>query len=516
MAKNIINNNTLNFKALHTENKTHDDLVAEGLREELTRKETPRRLKNSRVLKMVSDDLPIKENKKEKKFINSLHFYEGEDAIIEEEVCVPFIEFVDCLASLGWVYSNYQTVHKDGKSYTRYTLIPDGKNCASEDELKDILTELYHGKVDFGEATYTYAPELSYLTVIIPDDCEGEMEEATQSRDTMLRENALYKRGKRIQEQNLRKFCEDNLPAGETMFYVVKNAEGKYLVNDGTKETPNYWFKRTVEDNAEAFESMEEAEDAIRSYAFDCAYPMDWADYYDEDERVTEPDGTVHPDYAIIDRDCDKFLKKCDIIPIGTRKVKESIKKYNQKKLKEAKGFIIKQGNEYLVNEGDKDEVNRFFTQCDKCEAEVFKTKRDAKNAIAQYLRDYSENDYDRPEDFNLKKTISEITDACEFIPLSESEIKELKESSVGDRKRDVAFFLVKNEDGEYLCKDGNNYYLDTDINNAEAYELQDDAEDDIYLYNVNKEEEMEFKIVNVYINDLYVKEYGITGNLRI
>ena len=506
MANNIINHDTLNFKALHTENKTHDDLVVEGLREELTHKETPRRLKDSRVLKMVSEDLPIKENKKEKKFLNNLHFYEGEDAVVEEEVCVPFLDFIECLASLGYVYSNYQTVYKNGKEFTRYTIIPDSENCVSIDELKDTLTELYKGKVNFGKATYKYAPEINYLTVIVPNSCndDAEFEENNQSRDAMLRENALYKKGKRIQEQNLMKFCEENIPAGETLFYVVKNADGKYLVNVGTADDTEYEFDRVKEDRAEAFETIEEAEDAIMKYC------------YDLEEDVGSEDNEITNDEDLYKKTMD-FMKTCDIVPIGTRKVNESIKKNAQRKLREAKGFIIRQGNEYLVNEGDKEAVSRFFTQCNKEDAEVFKTKTEAKNAIAQYLKDYSENDNDRPEDFNLKKTIAEVTNACEFIPLSESEIKELKESSVGDRKRDVAFFIVKDEDGNYLCKDDNGeYFLNTDINDAETYELQDDAEDDIYLYNMNKEEETQFKIVNVYINDLYVKEYGITGNLKI
>ena len=518
MANNIINHDTLNFKALHTENKTHDDLVVEGLREELTHKETPRRLKDSRVLKMVSEDLPIKENKKEKKFLNNLHFYEGEDAVVEEEVCVPFLDFIECLASLGYVYSNYQTVYKNGKEFTRYTIIPDSENCVSIDELKDTLTELYKGKVNFGKATYKYAPEINYLTVIVPNSCndDAEFEENNQSRDAMLRENVLYKKGKRIQEQNLMKFCEDNIPAGETLFYVVKNAEGDYLINEGSEESPNYWFDNVTEEEAEAFNSVEDAEDAIREYAWECAYPMDWQNYYDENERVTDPDGRVHPDYDIIDKDCDEFLKECDIIPIGTRKVNEAIKGNAQKRLAEAKGIIIKQGDEYLVNEGDKETVSRFFTQCDKKDAEVFNSKEEAEDAIAQYIEDYASNDYDAPEDLDIEKAISDIKNACEFIPLSESEIKELKESTVGDVKRDVAFFIVKDDNGNYLCKNDDGYFLDTDIDNAEVYELQDDAEDDIYLYNVDKEEETEFKIISVYINDLYVKEYGITGNLKI
>ena len=60
---NIQDNNTLNFKSIETEKTTVEDLAIDELRESRNQKTTPRKLKDSKILNYVSEDMPIKENK---------------------------------------------------------------------------------------------------------------------------------------------------------------------------------------------------------------------------------------------------------------------------------------------------------------------------------------------------------------------------------------------------------------------------------------------------------------------
>lgn len=419
---NIQDNNTLNFKSIETEKNTIEDLAIDGLRESITQKSSPKKLKDSRILNYVSEDMPIKENKKEKKFLNNLHFYEGEDAVVGEEVCVPFLDFVDCLNNLGWVYTNYQDVYKGNKAYTRYTLAPSAQNSkhkktASAEEVKDALTEIYQGKVDFGKATYRYAPELNYLTVIIPNNCTEEFEEGKEKRINTIKENKMYKKGRYLHEKELKKFCEDNLPAGEEVFYIVKDEDGRYLVNEGEKENPSYFFDRVREEDAEAFMTKEEANEAIVFYCFD--YDMDWVDSVDDEDRGFNTEtNSEEPIWDNFISEIQEFKDSCSIVPITARKVKEAIKKVARHRIREEK---------------------------------------------------------------------------------------------VADKRREVAFYIVQDEDGKYLSEteDGGYTLVDT-IDEAEAYDSEEDADSAIFHFNWKLEKdsksEVELKIIDVYINDLYYK----------
>lgn len=382
---NIQDNNTLNFKSIGTEKTTVEDLAMDELRESRNQKTTPRKLKDSKILNYVSEDMPIKENKTEKKFINNLHFYEGEDAVVGDEVCVSFSEFVDCLDNLGWAYSNYQDVYKGNKPYTRYTIEPYGQNLkhrepASAEEVKDALTDLYNGKIDFGKATYKYAPELSYLTVIVPNDCTEEFEEGRKKRLATIKENKMYKKGKYLHEKELRKFCEDNLPAGKEMFYIIRDEDGRYLVNEGDKDYPEYFFDRVREDEAEAFMTKEEAEDALDYYCFDYSVDMDWADYVGDSAE-----------YDDLIKDGQDFKDSCSIIPVTARKVNEAIKKVRRQRIKEEKVADKKREVAfYLVQTDDgkyisETEDGGYILVDTIDDAETYESEEDADSAILHY-----------------------------------------------------------------------------------------------------------------------------------
>lgn len=404
---NIQDNNTLRFKSITPESKTINDLRVEGLREELTTKVVKPNYKESEVFKYVSDDIsPIVENKKEKKFLNNLHFYEGESAVVRGRACVPFTEFIDCLKNLGWGYSNFQSVYKGNKEYIRYTLEPSytAKKSATEEEVKKALYDLYNGNIDFGRVIYKYAPELNYFTVIIPEECSDEnLEENVCSKKKKLSENILYKNTRHFHNKEVKKFCEDNLPRGEEMFYIVRNDYGGYLVNEGDNNRPVYYFEKVDVEKAEAFDTEEEAEEAIDFYCFDLY--MGWEDDVDTESIVHDEEGS-HLSWDTLIGEIDNFKNSCRILPVTSRKIKEYMKKLDKERQRESSVEERKNNIAFYVitdNSGNyvgKDENNKYFLINNIDDAETYDTEEEAKSAIKDFLSSLGSEGVD--EDFRV------------------------------------------------------------------------------------------------------------------
>ena len=91
---------------------------------------------------------------------------EPDEDLDEATMAVDFYDFTDAIDRNGFGYIAYNDCKsKDGEDATRFVLEGDGDLEKLKEELESMSS--FPGGVVFGTATYKYAPEIKYPTVII-------------------------------------------------------------------------------------------------------------------------------------------------------------------------------------------------------------------------------------------------------------------------------------------------------------------------------------------------------------